>query len=128
MNSIRQQRGITMWGLLFICAVAVFFAFIFFKLFTPYINDFKVKAALDGLNEQVRSGTLTRETIMVSLQKRFDIDDVTRVDLKKHLKFGRKGNNLVIELNYEARVPMAGNITVLLNFDHTREFPAGDFE
>ena len=128
MKSLQQQKGISMWGFMFVAAVAIFFAFLFFKLFTLYINDFKVRTALDGMVEQARTEQLSRKIIFETMQKRFDIDDVTHVDLKKDMKITRRKENIVVKIKYEARVPMAFNITALLNFDHSREFAASGFE
>jgi hypothetical protein len=45
----KRQAGMSMWSLLFVLGTLAFFLFLFFKLFSPYMSDFKVKTALMSL-------------------------------------------------------------------------------
>ena len=50
MNTANRQRGMTMWGLLFVFVVIGFVAYIGILLFPPYMADLKVKSTLDNLD------------------------------------------------------------------------------
>jgi hypothetical protein len=55
------------------------------------------------------------------LQRRFDIEDVRRVELNKDLKIENKNRMKVIRIAYQVQVPLAANISALLAFDDSVE-------
>ncbi len=121
MHNHQQQRGMTFWGLLFVLGVLSIFLFIGFKLYSPYFEDFKVRAALDSLARQSDIGTMTRADVASALSKRFDIDNVSAVDLQKDLTIETRGRTKIIRVRYENVIPIVGNLSILLNFDHSKE-------
>jgi hypothetical protein len=121
MHSRNTQRGATFWGLLFFLAVLGFFLFLGFKLFPPYLDDFKVKAAMDSLAKQPDVGSLSRAAMVESLRKRFDIDMITGVDPAKYLAIEQRPRTRVIRFDYQVVVPLMFNVSALLEFEHARE-------
>ena len=122
MNLKSRQRGVTMWGMFMISLMVVFFALLLFKLIPPYLQDLKVKTALDGIEQQASSG-MSNPEIMTALRKRFDIDDIEHVDLSD-ITIERRGALKVINIEYEAVVHLVLNISALLEFAHSAEVPA----
>ncbi len=123
MNLKSRQGGVTIWGMFMICLLVVFFALLLFKLIPPYLQDLKVKAALDSIEQQAGSG-MSKPEVMVALRKRFDIDDIEHVD-PADITIQRRGIFIVVDIEYEAVVPLVLNISALLEFDHSAEIPAG---
>ena len=117
----QRQQGMTFWGLVFFLSVLAFALFIGFKLFPPYMEDFKVKAALDGLARQPDIGTMSRADISLSLEKRFDIDNIDAVKLAQDLTVETRGRLKVIRIRYDNIIPIVGNLSILLEFDHIKE-------
>jgi hypothetical protein len=121
MQSTSRQRGMTFWGMLFVLGVIAVVMFLIFKLFPVYLGDFKVKAALDSLARQHDIATMSKTDIASALEKRFDIDDVRDVDLKRGLTIEPRGRARVVRIRYEVIVPIVANISALIEFDHARE-------
>ena len=117
----KRQAGMSMWSLLFVLGTLAFFLFLFFKLFSPYMDDFKVKTALMSLGKQPDAGTMTLPQIKEAIRKRLEIDSADNFDLESTLTLEPRGKNKVIRINYEAVVPMAFNISALLTFNHSIE-------
>lgn len=124
MHNRETQRGATFWSLMFFLAVLGFFLFLGFKLFPPYMDDFKVKAAMDSLAKQGDAGSLSKAALAESLRKRFDVDDIKHVDANKYLVIEPRGRNKLIRLDYQVVVPIMFNASVLLEFGHAREVRA----
>jgi len=118
------QKGMTFWSLLFMLGVLGFFLFIGFKLFPPYLDDFKVKSALDSLVKQPDIGSLSKAAISESLRKRIQIDNIDYVDPVKDLTLENRGRMRIIRLRYQPTIPLMFNVSALLEFDHTREVRA----
>lgn len=119
------QKGMTMWGMIFSLTVLAFVVFLIFKLFPPYMDDFKVSAALDSLGRQSDAGSMAPQEITAALGKRFDIDNISHVN-PGDLKIEQVGKGRVIRLDYEVEVPMAGNLYVLLKFGHRKQVRGGE--
>jgi hypothetical protein len=120
-----SQSGMTMWGMLFVLGVLAFFLFLLFKLFPPYMTDFKVRSDLDGLARESDLSSMNRGEIAEALSKRFDIDAVDSVDLNSALSVDMRGRMKIVRIKYEVVVPMFHNISVLLDFDHEKQVAAG---
>lgn len=118
------QKGMTFWSLLFMLGVLGFFLFIGFKLFPPYLDDFKVKSALDSLVKQPDIGSLSKAAVSDSLRKRIQIDNIDYVDPVKDLTLENRGRMRIIRLRYQPVIPLMFNVSALLEFDHTREVRA----
>ena len=121
MHYPKRQAGMSMWSLLFVLGTLAFFMFLFFKLFSPYMDDFKVKTALMSLGKQSDAGTMTLPQIKEAIRKRLEIDSADNFDLESTLTLEAKGKNKVVRINYEKEVPMAFNISALLKFNHSVE-------
>jgi hypothetical protein len=121
MQNPKRQAGMTMWSMLFILGTLAFFLFLFFKLLPPYMDDFKIKSALDSLGRQPDAGTMTLPQVKEAIRKRLEIDSADNFDLEKTLTVEPRGKMKSIRINYESVVPIMFNISALLNFDHAIE-------
>ncbi|OGI43942.1 MAG: hypothetical protein A2150_01205 [Candidatus Muproteobacteria bacterium RBG_16_64_11] len=122
MHTLTAQRGMTFWGVLIILALIVFFTLLTLKLAPPYMEHGKVVTALRAIEKQSPSGSFSKDEVRRALDRRFTIDDVRRVNLSKDLYFEKKpGGIVVVRIAYEVRVPMAYNITALIEFDESVE-------
>ena len=120
MQNPKRQAGMSMWSLLFVLGTLAFFFFLFVRLFSPYMDDFKVKTALESLGRQPDAGSMTVPAIQEAIRKRLEIDSADNFDLSA-LTVEAKGKNKTIRIKYEAVVPMMFNISALLSFDHAVE-------
>jgi hypothetical protein len=119
MQTISRQKGITIWGVLVVAALIVFFTILGVKLFPAYLEYFAVKTALENLAKQPGVGTMEKSDIKHAIQRRFDIEDVKGVDLNKHLFVEKKPGATVVRIAYEVRIPLFYNISALLDFEHS---------
>ncbi len=124
MNLKSRQRGVTIWGMFMISLMVVFFALLLFKLIPPYLQDLKVNAALDSIEKEASGSGMSKPEIIVALRKRFDIDDIDHVD-PADITIQRRGVFIVVDIEYEAIVPLVLNISALLEFNHSAEISAG---
>ncbi len=124
MNLKSRQRGVTIWGMFMISLMVVFFALLLFKLIPPYLQDLKVNTALDSIEQEASGSGMSKPEIIVALRKRFDIDDIDHVD-PADITIQRRGVFIVVDIEYEAIVPLVLNISALLEFNHSAEIPAG---
>ena len=125
MQYMKRQSGMTMWGMLFVLGTFAFFLFLFFKLLPPYMTDFKISSALTSVGQQSDVGTMTVAEIQNALYKHLEIDSADDFDIKDALTVENHGSTRVIRIAYQATVPMAFNISALIDFDHSIEVRGG---
>lgn len=118
MQTKMKQRGISFWGLIMVAGVVVFFVLMFFKLLPPYIEVAKIRTALENISRQPNVINMEKGEIKAAMQRRFDIEDI-EVDLNKFLFVEKKPGATIIRIAYERRVPMAYNVTALLEFNES---------
>ena len=118
-----KQTGVTFWGFAMVGFLIAFFTLLFLKLLPPYIEHAKVKTALQNVAKQPNVVNQSKAEITNALERRFDVDDVSRVNLTKDLTVAKSadGRAVTIRITYEVRVPLAYNISALLSFDETVE-------
>jgi hypothetical protein len=119
-----QQTGATLWSMISISVLVIFFALLLIKLIPPYLSDMKVRAALDSIERQAKGSSMSNAQIMISLEKRFDIDSITHVNLREDVVIEREGRMKIVRIAYEAQIPLVFNISALLEFDHSAEVRA----
>ena len=112
-----KQNGMTFWSLLMVAAVAIFFVLLFFKLLPPYLEHAKVKTALENIARQPGANDMEKGQIKAAFDRRFSIEDVSDIDLNKALSVEKKPGSMTIRIVYERRVPLAYNVTALIEFD-----------
>lgn len=119
MHTRTTQKGMTFWGLVVVFGLIVFFTVLTLKLLPPYMQYGKVKTALENVAQQPEAGNMERADIKAALDRRFMIDDISDVDLNKSLFVEKKPGSTTIRIAYERRVPLAYNVTALIEFDHS---------
>jgi hypothetical protein len=118
MPSLEQQKGLTAISIAMILAVVGFAIFLIFKLAPPYIEAYSVQDSLNSLKKDLEIREKSKEEIYTLLRKRFEINDITSVK-KENITIKKSGQILHIQVDYEVRVPIVGNIDLALTFDQS---------
>ena len=121
-DSIKQQSGWTLWGLLGVLALIGFFALLFLKLFPPYMANFKLKRALETVASEPGAVTATRRHVLNRLDRILYIDyghDI--VDLKTALTIERTSRGRAFVISYEHIEYLAFNLSALIEFENRVE-------
>ena len=113
---MKQQRGLSLIGLLLISALIVVVALIGFKLLPAYIEYFTVKRVITdiALGNEVRGGTVREASI--AFTRRAQIDDITAIKASD-LEITKQGEGFSIIANYQRCVPLFSNISVCIDFE-----------
>ena len=121
MHYRHMQRGVSFWGFSMVAFLIGFFTLLTLKLVPPYMENAKVKTALENTVKQPNAANMTKVEFVDALQRRFDVDDVTRANLKTDLTISKSTDSRTTKLRiaYEVRIPLAYNINALLTFDES---------
>ena len=123
--SLKNQRGLTFLSILFILGLLAFFVLLTLKIAPIYMNHSKVVNALSAVESTPDVETLSKRDIMISFNKRFDMNYVENVD-KNDIEIIKQGNYVKVEIVYERVEKIIGNLSVLVEFNES--FEAGETE
>lgn len=130
MNTRQRQGGLSFIGMLIVCAVLVFAALVAMKLWPLYNEKFKMVQSMEAVagEANIRNGTLY--DIKSALMRNFDVQDVDEFNMQNigsALTVTKNPDgSRTMNINYEIRGPLFGELDVVLKFDHSVEIPRGD--
>ncbi|GMR06277.1 MAG: hypothetical protein BMS9Abin25_0863 [Gammaproteobacteria bacterium] len=122
LSIMSKQKGASMWMLIIGSALIVLFALVTMKLVPAYLDNNKVAHALDSLKDQQGVGNWTRRQILEKVDNTLYIDLASNLlDLNEALVITKSKTKKVISIDYERVIPMAYNISALLDFENSIE-------
>jgi hypothetical protein len=115
---LRHQRGITFIGGLVIATFVAIIGFAALRLAPVYLEYQKVVAAFKQIEVEYATGGATEGDIRLTLQRRFDVDDVTSIT-PQEVSIRRNNGTLEVSVEYSAVAPFISNISFLVDFERT---------
>lgn len=123
---MRAQKGWTIWGLITVVALIAFFGLLFMKLFPPYLDNLKIREALQTVSEEPGVTELTKRQLVRKINNILYIDFAdTIVDLNKTLKLSKTKADFIMSVDYEVVVHLAYNVSALIDFKNSVTVPLG---
>lgn len=117
------QRGVGGLFFLLILILIGVVAVMGMRIVPMYVEHFTVRSTLEGLKDDPEVRQMGPAEIRQSIERRFDINNITAVG-KKDLKIRQERNATIIEVAYEVRKPLVGNLDVVGNFSERVELPS----
>ena len=110
---MKNQRGITLVGMVVVCIVIVLVAIGGLKIAPAYIEYFTVKKAITAIAQANSRATVGE--VRQAFDRRAAIDNIDVIG-PKDLEITKEGNELVISFSYPKRISLFGNINVVIDF------------
>jgi len=123
MQQPNKQKGMTAIGWLLVIAVVVIFALVALKLIPVYLETYKIGASMESLVTDTSAHNKSPAQLRTLLLKRLDINMI--YDIKADdIDITRSTNGYTIEIDYEPRVNLFGNLYFVVVYDKTVEVPS----
>ena len=110
----RTQRGLSMIGFLFVAAVVLVVAMIAFRMIPSYIEYYTIQKALEGALAD--SNDLSTATIRRAMERRLARRLHRRGRRARTSRSRGNGNEITASVGWEKRLPLVGNVSLLLDF------------
>jgi len=120
MNRLDRQRGMTGTGWLVVLALIGFFSMSIMKLAPVYMEHYSIKTVLASLGNEPMITKKSVRDIKRLIKKRLTVNGVYEMD-KDALKIKKQGGVMKIEITYEVRKHMMGNVDALVSFSDKLE-------
>ena len=115
----QKQAGMTMWGIIFLLSMLVFFGYIIMQLVPVYSENSNVKNAMEvAFDNSGNVRTVSKSSYLKAVQRQLYLDGAHKsVDFKKDLNFKRDKKGVTASIAYERIVPLFHNINLMVDFD-----------
>lgn len=117
---IKSQRGMSMLSMLVVVILVVSGMFLAMKLVPLYINDYAIGKAVTALSEEADLYTMSKSEIRAFVRRKLAADYTSDLEDDAFSIEKNKGT-IIIDVIYEARVPIVHNLDVVANFEHHLE-------
>jgi cell division protein FtsL len=111
----RQQRGLTLIGLVFWGIIIVFLALLAMKLIPAYTEYFTIQKILQDIGNAPNLKSMSNGEIRDKFSKRAMVDDINTIKASD-LEIGRDGGKTVVSAEYQFQTTLIGNVSLLVDF------------
>jgi len=119
---IKAQRGWTIWSLLFVVVLIVIVALLFMKLMPVYLDNYKLKEAMQSVAEDPRAADWDKAKLIREMNNILYIDyGADIIDLHDALTLEKTDTHSYIKVKYDVTVPLVYNLSALVNFNDQAE-------
>lgn len=117
--NIRAQQGWTMWSLMFVLGVVMFFAYVGMQLVPVYSANSNVKNAMQISVDGLSRNKISRAEIVRAMRSQLYLDGNDElIDYKEELNIERSQRELIVKVNYKRQIPLFFNLSLLAEFDN----------
>ena len=120
-SSPRSVRGAFFGDGLGIAAVLFIIAWIGLKFGSVYLDHYGARAQIEELQSTRSDQEETAEEVRQRLAKRLQINNLKGMLDSDQITVVERGSRVVIVVNYEVKTTLAGNMSVLIEFDEQFE-------
>ena len=110
---IKNQRGVSLMGLMMICVVLVLAAVLGMKLWPSFMEYSAAKKAVIAIGSEMRGGTVA--DVRKAFDKRAQVDDINVIS-GKDLEISKEGNDVVVAFSYPKKISLFGNVSIYFDF------------
>ncbi len=118
-----KQKGLTGVSIMVLLVAIAFIAIIFLKIMPVYFDAFKVGDVVSAMKDERGLGDKSSREIITMILKRLDVNMVTDVD-KDEIFVEKTKDSVFIDVEYEVRKKMFGNLDIVVSFKKSVEAPS----
>ena len=119
-----RQQGMTFLGILVLVIVVGAWVYAGIRLVPKYLEYMRVAATLEKVRDEYESNPGTTEFMLrKAVERHFDIEMV-EIITSNDIEIKREGGTFTMRAAYDDTVPLAGNVSFLVEFDKTVEVAA----
>ena len=119
---MKGQKGWTIWTMLLTVTILISAALLVMKLTPHYLNNYKLRAALEYVSTDSRVVNMTRREILREIKNKLYIDyGDSLINLDESLVVDKRRGGMKLSLDYEVVVPLVANVSALLDFKNSAD-------
>ena len=117
-HPMHKECGLTMISWLLILSMIGFFVMVGLKVVPVYMQHYTIKNVVESLEQEPLISRKPVGEIRKMLMNRLDVNHVRNIN-RDHINIRRTGGITTVEISYEERRPIAGNLDVIMSFNES---------
>ena len=113
-----KQRGLSFFGFIFGAVILVLVSINRLKLIPAYMEDMKISNLFTVIANDPEMQKASPRDIRMSFSKRASIDNISAINAED-IEIASEGGGLALSASYAVKVPLAGNVSLYLDFSPT---------
>jgi hypothetical protein len=121
MENYKKQNGASMPLVILFVAMSIIILTILFKLYPAYYEYWQVKHVLEGFEDEPGLDSLSVNEIKNRFDKRIITNNIREFDSDENLSISKNEAGLLMDIEYEVRIPIYDNIDAVVSFKDSWE-------
>ena len=121
MENYKKQNGASMPLVILFVAMSIIILTIVFKLYPTYYEYWQVKQVLEGFEDEPGLDSLSVKEIKSRFDKRIVTNNIRDFDSNENLSIIKNEAELLMDIEYEVRIPIYDNIDAVVSFKESWE-------
>jgi len=119
MQAMRNQRGVSFFGVLLIVVLVGFFVSIAFKLVPHYIDNKSLEQGILAVERDSMMGDKVQSVVEFydHMSKTIQVNSIPDLAVQDIMQITQSGDQFLVRLKYEKREPLIKNIDLVVTFD-----------
>jgi len=124
MQSQKRQRGLGLWGWLFVLGTIGFVALITLQLVPIYLAELSIQRVVKSTAQDPANSNAPIQTLRANMKTRWDVEGITTLS-PNDVTLERFGAGRALVYDYEARAELFANISLVVHFAEKFPMPGG---
>ena len=124
MHLRQRQRGLGLWGWLFVLSVIGFVSLVVLKLVPIYLSEMSIARVVKSTAQDQGNAGLPLPQLRAAMRTRWDVEGIKTLDMNE-VKLVKYGQGRALKYDYEARTELFYNISLVVHFENTFPMKGG---
>jgi hypothetical protein len=119
-----RQRGLGMWGWIFVLSVIGFVAMVTMQLVPIYLQEMSIERVVKQTALDPGNSSLPGPDLRKAMKLRWDVEGITTLPVND-VKVEKNALGRVLKYDYEARTELVANISLVVHFQKSFQMKGG---
>jgi hypothetical protein len=119
-----RQRGLGLWGWIFVLSVIGFVAMVTLKLTPIYLAELSIQRVVSNTAKDPGNGSLPLPELRKAMRTRWDVEGITTLRVED-VKLVKHGPGRALSYDYKAEADLFYNISLVVHFQNTFPMKGG---
>ena len=119
-----KQRGLGLWGWIFVLGVIGFVALVTLQLVPIYLAEASIQRVVKSTAQDPANSNAPLATLRKNMKTRWDVEGITTLDVNE-VTLEKYGAGRALCYDYDARAELFANISLVVHFEKKFPLPGG---
>ena len=119
-----NQRGLGLWGWVFVLSVIGVVAMVTLQLVPIYLAEISIQKVVKQTANDPANASAPIQTLRNNMRTRWDVEGITTLDVNE-VTLEKYGAGRALKYDYEARAHLFANISLVVEFEKVFPMPGG---